>query len=193
MGAFETSKVFSKNQIHNTSQGHGFAAEKVNNLIDQLYGNDAFIIGGNNLKNGPDRLVNGIEIQTKYCKSATETISALFEKGTFRYINSSGNAMVTEVPSDQYKDVLSLMKERIRKGKVPGVKDVRMAEKLIRRGGISYKQALNTTQAGKLDSLMYDDATGAIACSYVFEITAAITCAQALWSGKSLSESLNIS
>ena len=48
-------------------QGHGFAAEQSNNRIDRLMGKDAQIIGGDNAKNGADRIVQGQQIQTKYC------------------------------------------------------------------------------------------------------------------------------
>lgn len=48
------------------AQGHGFAAEQANNLHDILTGKDAKIVGGDNAKDGPDRMVNGVNIQTKY-------------------------------------------------------------------------------------------------------------------------------
>lgn len=48
------------------TQGHGFAAEQANNLHDILTGKDAKIVGGDNAKDGPDRMVNGVNIQTKY-------------------------------------------------------------------------------------------------------------------------------
>ena len=47
-------------------QGHGFAAERANNLFDKFTGHDAEIVGDNNAKNGADRLVDGIYIQSKY-------------------------------------------------------------------------------------------------------------------------------
>lgn len=39
------------------AQGHGFAAEQANNLHDILTGKDAKIVGGDNAKDGPDRMV----------------------------------------------------------------------------------------------------------------------------------------
>ena len=60
----------------NSSQGHGFAAERANDLFDRLLLKDAKIEGDNNLKDGADRLVNGVSIQSKYCKTGAGCINA---------------------------------------------------------------------------------------------------------------------
>lgn len=39
------------------SGGHGFAAEQGNNLIDRIKGNNVYVVGDNNVKNGPDRII----------------------------------------------------------------------------------------------------------------------------------------
>lgn len=69
------------------AQGHGYAAEQANHLYDKLTGKDAFIVGGDNAKDGADRLVNGIHIQTKYCQTAADSVAAAFNQGKYRYIN----------------------------------------------------------------------------------------------------------
>ena len=58
------------------AQGHGYAAEQANNLYDILTGKDAKIVGGDNAKDGPDRMVNGVNIQTKYCHDAASSVQA---------------------------------------------------------------------------------------------------------------------
>lgn len=63
------------------AQGHGYAAEQANNLYDFLTGKDAKIVGGDNAKDGPDRMVNGVNIQTKYCHDAASSVQAAFENG----------------------------------------------------------------------------------------------------------------
>lgn len=63
------------------AQGHGYAAEQANNLYDILTGKDAKIVGGDNAKDGPDRMVNGVNIQTKYCHDAASSVQAAFENG----------------------------------------------------------------------------------------------------------------
>ena len=70
------------------AQGHGFAAEQANNLHDILTGKDAKIVGGDNAKDGPDRMVNGVNIQTKYCHDAASSVQAAFENGQCRYVNA---------------------------------------------------------------------------------------------------------
>ena len=56
-------------------RGHGFAAERANTLYDRYTGHDARILGDDNAKNGADRLVDGVEIQSKYCKTGGKCIS----------------------------------------------------------------------------------------------------------------------
>lgn len=45
-----------------SKQGHGFAAEFANDLIDRLCLKNAYITGSNNVKNGWDRIVNDTKI-----------------------------------------------------------------------------------------------------------------------------------
>ena len=52
---------------YSTKYGHGFAAEDANNLADKLSGKNAEVVGTSNTLNGPDRVVNGVFVQSKYC------------------------------------------------------------------------------------------------------------------------------
>ena len=70
--------------------------------------------------------------------------------------------MQLEVPADQYDSSVSLMKEKIKWGKVRNVTDPAEAESIIRKGKFTYKQAVNLTKVGNIDSLKYDAATGVI-------------------------------
>lgn len=45
------------------------------------HGRKVQILGDDNAKDGADRLVNGIEIQSKYCKSGVACIQECFENG----------------------------------------------------------------------------------------------------------------
>ncbi|NFO02684.1 hypothetical protein FDB23_00930 [Clostridium botulinum] len=53
----------------NNKTGHGQMAEEALTIIDKLSGKKAEVIGRTNIKDGADRLVDGIQIQTKYCSS----------------------------------------------------------------------------------------------------------------------------
>lgn len=69
-------------------------------------------------KNGPDRRIKRFLrrdefIQTKYCKTASKSVAAAFDKdGNYRY-----GEMKLEVPKDQYEAALKLFEKRIKKRK----------------------------------------------------------------------------
>lgn len=160
-------------------QGHGFAAENANNMIDKLKGKNAQVVGGNNAKNGADRLVNGVEIQTKYCGTGRQSVNAAFDgEGSYKYIDKNGAPMQLEVPKDQYDAALKTLKNKIVKGKVPGVTNPNDAEKILVKGSITYEQARNITKFGTIESLAYDISEGAIgglsAAGISFTVTAVV-------------------
>lgn len=158
--------------------GKGFAAEYGNNYIDRIKGNNAIIVGDNNVPNGPDRLILGrdgsaIMIQTKYYNSALGTINACFDdvSGLFRYVDAEGRPMQIEVPKDQYETAVELFREKIRNGKVPGVTNPDEAENIVRKGNLTFKQAENLAKAGTIESLKFDAATGAVVALETFGIS----------------------
>lgn len=57
-------------------QGHGFAAERGNTLLDRLCGKWARVVGDDNAKNGADRWVQGKHLQTKYCRTAARSVGS---------------------------------------------------------------------------------------------------------------------
>lgn len=183
------STIAGEEKFH-ASRGHGFAAERANTLYDKYTGKDSKIIGDDNAKNGADRIVNGVQIQSKYCKTPGKCISECFKDGTFRYYNPDGSPMQIEVPNEMYEGAVSAMKARISKGEVPGVTDPEDATKIIRQGKFTYEQAKNIAKGGTIDSLKYDAANGMIIASSTFGITAVITFATSIWNGETLDDSL---
>ena len=160
---------------------HGFAAERMNNLFDRLKGWKVGFDGDSNIKDGADRsieLENGkkIFIQDKYYKLASESVNAAFDNtsGEYRYFHSEGVPMQLEVPKDQYDEAVKLMEAKIEEGKVPGITDKSEAKNLVREGKLTYKQAVNLTKAGTMESLTYDSAKGIVtaagACGITFVI-----------------------
>lgn len=105
------------------------------------------------MKNGADRLVDGVKIQTKYCKTGSKCISECFEDNTFRYLNSDGTPMQIEVPSDKYDSAVQAMQNRIRNGQIPGVSDPGKAEEIVRKGAFTYEQVRNVAKFGTVQSL----------------------------------------
>lgn len=156
----------------NTPAGHGEMAEEAITLADRFLGLDATVVGRDNAKDGADRVVNEIFIQTKYYNSARGSLEACFrpEDGMYRYMKD-GQPMQLEVPKDQYERVLQGFERKIEQGKVPGVTDPKEARKIVRKGRLTYNQAVNLTKPGTIESLAYDAMTGAVLCSCAFGIT----------------------
>ena len=166
-----------KTQIsrYHTKGGHGFAAEDVNTLNDRLSRKKAEVVGRSNELNGADRVVDDVRVQSKYCQNASKTIAKAFSSGSgnYRY-----EGQVLEVPKDQYKACVELMRKRIVQGKVPGFKNPADAELIVREGTVTYKQARNIARAGNVDSLVFDAKTQAVTSTHAFAISFAVTFAQ---------------
>lgn len=180
-----TNKLFNEEKFH-AKQGHGFAAERANCLYDKLHGHDSVIVGDNNAKNGPDRIVDGVEIQSKYCAKGSRCINECFEdggKGKFRYYTKSGKPMEIEVPSDKYDGAVMAMEEKIRRGQVNGVSDPSEAKNIVRKGHFTYEQAKNIAKAGTVESLKYDAINGTVIAGSALGVTAILTFASAIWNG----------
>ena len=180
-----------------TPRGHGFAAEQANHLYDKLANGDFFgqgkvqLVGedidpntGRIIKNGADRVVNGTNIQTKYCKTGGKCISECFEDGKFRYFNSDGSPMQIEVPSDKYEAAIQAMENRIKNGEVPGITDPKEAKNIIRKGYFTYEQAKNIAKAGTVESITFDAVNGAIIATSALGISTALSFATSVWNGE---------
>ena len=183
------STIYGEEKFH-AVRGHGFAAERANTLYDKYTGHRAKIVGDDNAKNGADRILDGVQIQSKYCKTGSKCISECFENGKFRYYNPDGSPMQIEVPKDKYDAAIVAMKERIKRGEVSGVYDTKDAESIIRRGHFTYEQAKNIAKAGTVESLVYDAANGTIIATSTFGITAILTFATSVWNGEKKEEAL---
>ena len=164
-------------------RGHGVMAEKANHLIDTLTGYSAQHVGGANLLNGADRIVDGILIQTKYCASGGKCISSCFGPNGFRYM-ADGAPMQIEVPKDFHKAAVQAMEVRIRRGEVPGVTDPKDAANIVRPGHLTYEQAVNLGKAGTIESITYDAVTGTVIAGCAFGLSAAVRFAQGVWRGE---------
>ena len=162
---------------YHTKGGAGFAAEDANSLADRLRGKDAKLVGRSNKRHGVDRVVDGVHVQSKYYENPAATMRSAFEPhgGQYRYAGQ-----VLEVPKDQYDQCVELMRKRISKGQVPGRTDPADAEKLVKKGTVTYKQARNIARAGNIDSVKFDVKTGAAVASGAFGLSFAIN----YWQGR---------
>ena len=171
--------------MYPSPSGHGFAAEDANNINDILRGITAEVIGASNELNGPDRVVNGVFLQSKYYQSASKTVAAAFDSnsGNYRYVKQ-----MLEVPKDQWEDCVKFMRKRIEQGKVPGIENPADAEKIVRQGSVTYQQAKNIARAGNIDSLIFDAKTQVVTSISVFPISFAVTFAHSRWRGESIKD-----
>lgn len=180
VGIGETTYEMNKFQ---SQQGHGFAAERAEHINDLYKGKDVKILGDDNAKNGADRLVNGVEIQSKYCRSGSACIQECFEKGKYRYYSKNGEPMQVEVPLDMYDDAVEAMKRRIANNEVDGITNPENAEKLVKKGHYTYAQVKQIAQAGTIESLKFDAANGIIIAKDTMGVTALISFATSIWNG----------
>lgn len=192
-GYGNVNKLYEEEKFH-ARQGHGFAAERANHLYDRITGHKAQILGDDNAKNGADRIVDGVYIQSKYCATGARCVNECFEEkgsGAFRYM-LNGKPMQIEVPSDMYDAAVQAMRHKIENGQVPGVTDPKEAEQIIRKGHFTYIQAKNIAKAGTVESLTYDAVSGAVTATSAFGVTAIITFASAVWNGEDFDVSLKM-
>ena len=146
---------------YSAEQGHGFAAEDANALFDRLCGKTVDKVGLNNELNGADRIVNGTPIQTKYCRSAYDSVDACFgADGMFRYPGQK-----IEVPKGQKEEAIRFMENRIKSGKVPGVSDPAKAQDMVVEGHYNYEQSLKIAKAGNIESIKFDILNQMVTCA----------------------------
>ncbi len=163
-----------------SNTGHGIYAEEASAIIDQLNDEKVEVVGRDNAKNSPDKIVDNNPVQCKYCKTANSSVNNCFKKNDagikeFRYYDHHDNPMMVEVPKDQYDRAIDLMKKRITEGKVPDVNDPNAAYDIIRKGKLTYTQARNLAKAGTIESITFDVITGAVNCSFAFGLSALVS------------------
>lgn len=170
--------VPANNSAENTTTGHGIMAEEALTIIDKVFGKDAEVVGRTNIKNGADRLTEGVFVQTKYYKTGKGCVSACFDSkndGMYRYYNDDGTPMPIEVPSDMYDDAVKAFGTKISKGKVLGVTDTGDAENYIKQGDLTYQNSINLCKPFTTESLLFDVATGIVHCSCALGISAVVS------------------
>lgn len=166
-------------------QGHGWAAEDANAMADRLAGKKVDQVGRDNCCNGADRVVNGVQIQTKYCATAQDSVNAAFQDCRYRY-----SGMKLEVPKDQYEEAVKLMADKIRDGQVPGITDPTAARNMVVKGNCTYKEAKNIAKAGNIDSIKFDAKTQAVTCGLTCGMSFLLTYVNSVRSGKTHKEAL---
>jgi len=161
-----------------------------------VYGEKSTVVGRDNAKNGPDKLVDGAPVQCKYHKTANSSVGSCFKKidgkQLYRYIDQNGSPMMVEVPKDQYEKAVEAMRKRIMKGEVPGVTNPDEATKIVRKGKLTYQQTKNLAKAGTIESLTYDAATGIVSCASIVGVSALVMFSITYWQHKDIKEASKV-
>ena len=163
-------------------QGHGTAAEYANTAIDKILGDfSAKHIGGNNVLDGADRISHGVQLQSKYCSSASATINDAFGSNH----NYDYSKMKVEVPRDQYAEAVKKLQKKIDNGDLEdkGIPKDAKAEDYLRKGYLTYPQSLNVAKSGSIESLTIDTLQGISCSAAAGSITALVAFANCVWSG----------
>ncbi|MFC5459126.1 hypothetical protein [Massilia niabensis] len=182
-GAAHAATAHKDNVLLRARQGHGFAAERANDMIDTVKGKRARLVGGDNAKAGPDRLVDGVLIQSKYCASAQASINACFDQGGKLIYQDQGKPMKIEVPGDQYTEALKLMARKLQGTGMKPAAAGRQAKSILVKGNVDYETARRIVEPGNIDSLSYDAARGAITAGKSGSVSVAIAYAYAIYNG----------
>lgn len=182
----------------NGARGHGYAAEYANNALDRITGKNVKNVAqelenGKQIKHGADKIINSVEIQTKYYKTAEESIGAAFVHKKAIYIDKHGNMMQIEVPRDQYQKALKLMQKRIDSGQVTGAQTGDSAEKYLKKGWFTYEQSHNIAKAGTIEGIGVDMLNGSITSMYSTSFSGIMVFAAEIWNGKSPKDAVHSS
>ena len=170
---------------YRNKQGHGWAAEDANAMADRFTGKHVSQVGGSNVANGADRIVNGVEIQTKYCQTPYESVDAAFDNNGYRY-----GGMKLEVPCDQYDQAVKVMEQKIRDGQVAGVSDPAVAKDIVVKGHCTYAEARHIAKAGNIDSIKFDAKTQSVTCGITAGLSFTVAFVHGIRSGQSPEEAL---
>jgi len=205
---YTINRIFDEEKFLVPNTGHGWSAERGNNLIDNLKGvikgQHSTVIGDNNAKNGADRITyysdgSRVLIQTKYYSTASRSVAACFDESGFRYIDHVENSVMSiEVPADQYEAAVEYIRNHIENGDFSeyGYKttDGDRAVEIVKKGNLTYQQAKHIAKAGTVESIMYDAAHACVTAGTAMGISAAVSFAINLWNGapidKAIQESL---
>ena len=173
----------------NGRQGAGYAAEYINNTIDRMLGKEVINaaqnldpLTGRQIKDGADRVVNGIFIQTKYHKNFSNLYHDCFPDGRIRY-QMFGKPMKIEVPRDKYVEYCERLQKRIDAGEISNLPVGTKAEDIMIKGWATYQQAQSVAKAGTIEGIAVDAING-VRCSIPgATLSFVITYAVSIWNG----------
>lgn len=177
--------------------GHDDMAKILNNYADLNAGKNARIVEDDRLKGGADRLINGVEVQSKYYNTPKNSLDAYFynedrQGNHVMYLDRDGKPMCLEVPKDQYNNAVELIREGAYDEKLANLRMTReeFITKKLRAGNVTLQEAKHATKFCTKESLKFDAQRGAVVAISAFGVSFVCNSAFLLFRGKSIQESL---
>jgi len=128
-----------------------------------------------------DRSISrGLRIRSVYFPTVEATVNAAFDLRSRSYRKPDS---LLEVPADQYQATVRRI-ARLMDGSGPVSSTPELeGTRRLKRGAVSYKQALRIARAGRIDGVALDAETGAVHCDFPYGLSFALEHARARWAG----------
>ena len=122
--------------------------------------------------------MGAVKTKSMYYNSASECYQYLFgEDGALLYDE-------VEVPADQYDNIVSYVKKKIKDGEVPNLSDPEEVTEIIKKGVLTFTQAKHLVEEKKIDVLFFNTGNRAIGISMDIGLSAIYQYASDIWRGE---------
>lgn len=126
-------------------------------------------------------------LRSKYNSTGERCVDACLNYGELRYINEDGSPINIEIPCDKYEEAIIDFEDRVREGITQKVID---PKEILRRGSLTYTQAKNIANEGRIRGLDFFEIDGSVECDHILGISGSVEYALSLWNGESREEAL---
>jgi len=126
-------------------------------------------------------------LKSKYNSTGDRCVDACLSYGELRYVNEDGSPISIEIPCDKYEEAISDFEDRLREGITQKTME---PKEILRRGNLTYAQAKNIANEGRVKGLDFFEIDGSIECEHVLGISGSVEYALSLWNGESREEAL---
>lgn len=127
-------------------------------------------------------------LRSKYNSTGERCVDACLNYGELRYVNEDGSPINIEIPCDKYEEAVSDFEDRVREGITQNVVD---PKEILRRGSLTYTQAKNIANEGKIKGIDFFEIDGSIECDHILGISGSVEYALSLWNGESREEAIS--
>lgn len=126
-------------------------------------------------------------LKSKYSSSGERCVNACLNYGELRYVNEDGSPIKIEIPCDKYEEAISDFEDRVKEGMT---QDVLNPRDILTRGSVTYNQAKNIANDGKIKGLDFFEIDGSIETENILGISGSVEYALSIWNGESKEEAI---